>query len=377
MPTNHQQFKLKAQPVDLGEVTSEEFCNTVPADVNDVVLQYAFSTEWVHKQFLFGGADTSLYHILSLAEHAGPLDQFEFYVRKYAENLKKTRRKNKLLEEIFIIDGVQGNLIQILKSRLDVSLRKEDGTKINEGMADRFIKLVGELWPDRLPEVLIETPVARLFEEEKAIIAEDDADLENMMLCMSAILQLNDEELIQQSLEVFNQVMMNKKACFSNDEGYLTDNRYYIKLINLIFAAFSALKQGTELLGEDSDDEALCDSLEEKAHRFCVELIGGILQRDLPPRIRQILKSGMLDLFCNHRKVIRDIDTDGAQFLGHNTENNLGHNSYYDDIGLTQMPRAPIQRIANFFGMLSTAIDHGNRALSSKGLETPNHSFIM
>jgi hypothetical protein len=332
MAASGQQLETKAQPEDMGEVTHQAFSNTVPADVSDIVLQYAFPTEWVHKQFLFGGAHTAIHHVLSLAEHAGPLDQFEFYVRQYAENLKKTKQKNKLLDETLTIDGVQGTFIQILISKLDLTIRKEDGTEIDEGMADRFTTLVGELWPDRLQEVLKQAPTAAPLEDAKAKQEREATHIAAINNAFDAINQ-NDEKITQQGIETFKELVKTMKQNLLNDKGCLTDNRYYLNLIHLIYGAFDVLaSRGGELLPiMHTFDGGLWHGT--KANRFCFELIGAALQLELPPRVRQLLKSGLYYLFKGNKKVVRDIDEHGALFFGLPSRDVLGINSYYDVFG--------------------------------------------
>jgi hypothetical protein len=374
MAASGQQLETKAQPEDMGEVTHQAFSNTVPADVSDIVLQYAFPTEWVHKQFLFGNAHTAIHHVLSLAEYAGPLDQFEFYVRQYAENLKKTKQKNKLLDETLTIDGVQGTLIQILISKLDLTIRKENGWEIDEGMANRFTKLVGELWPDRLQEVLKQAPTAAPLEDAKAMQEREATHIAAINTVFDAIGQ-NDEKITQQGIETFKEFVKTMKQQLLNDKGCLTDNRYYLNLIHLIYGAFDVLaRRGGELLPINSNDPGQWYGA--KADRFCFELIGAVLQLDLPPRVRQLSRSGLHYIFENNKKVVREVDQHGEQYFGIQSRDVLGVNFYYDPCGRGRARGGPGgEWVAVAFSKLLRTITSASKIYAATSLSTTESQF--
>jgi hypothetical protein len=97
----------------------------LPAPLLQLVADYVWETP-LQKPFLFSGFDFLLEKILFLAEHAGPLDQFERYVRKFLgrELTKKEGRASVLLDETITMGNREGTFAQCLAIGLDRTIRK-------------------------------------------------------------------------------------------------------------------------------------------------------------------------------------------------------------------------------------------------------------
>lgn len=97
----------------------------LPPPLLGLVASYAWEAP-LEKPFLFAGCDYLLEKILFLAEHAGPLDQFERYVTKFLgrELTKKEGRASVLLDETIIMGNREGTFAQCLAIGLDRTIRK-------------------------------------------------------------------------------------------------------------------------------------------------------------------------------------------------------------------------------------------------------------
>jgi len=301
-----------------------------PKPVANIVVEYAWDIP-LQKPFLFSDIDYTFEKILFLVEYAGPLDAFKFAVtRCIKKELSKGEEKINLIDTIFTIDGMQGTLIQLLVSRLDVSIRNEKGDEIDKGMAESFIDIVAALLPNRLGEVQKQAGLAAPPENKEKKRERESINLAALNQVFDAIKQ-NDEEITKQAIETFKEFVKNKKSFLRNDKGYLMNNQYYMDLIHLIYVAFDVLSNRAEELPPINADD--CGQwYGKKADRFCFEIIGATLQLDLPPRIRQVLKNGIYDILKHHKTAERIIDVDGEIFRGVGSDYVLGVNSYYDDL---------------------------------------------
>jgi len=110
-----------------------------------------------------------------------------------------------------------------------------------------------------------------------------------------------------------------------NDQGYLTNNRYPMDLLHLMYVAFDVLaNRGGELPSINGSD---CGRwYGKKADLFCFKIIGESLQQrelDSLPSLRQKLTRGLYYVL-NNKPAPRTIDVDGSAF-----RYLLGVNSYY------------------------------------------------
>src|SRR3982750_1091324 len=87
--------------------------------------------------------------------------------------------------------------------------------------------------------------------------------------------------------QVFEAIMRNDQythAAIKNFKEFV-ETTTVLNRIHLLFVAFDVLaRRGSELHGQWWG---------KLADRFCFEVIGGGLQKDLPPRIQQLLKTGL------------------------------------------------------------------------------------
>jgi hypothetical protein len=140
------------------------------------------------------------------------------------------------------MNGVQGTLIELLVSQLDVSVRNKEGDEIDKGCVECFLDIIKHLLPYRFNEVRKKAEKAAPIEvkETKAErLSMNHKALENVF---NAIKE-NDESTstTKQAIETFKMIIQNKKKSLMNEQGYLRDNRYYLDLIHLIYGAFAIL----------------------------------------------------------------------------------------------------------------------------------------
>jgi 6-pyruvoyl-tetrahydropterin synthase len=251
-----------------------------------------------------------------------------------SRELKNNSKINALVDRTFIMGSMQGTLMQLLVSRLDVSLRNEKGEEIkeNEGMAESFLKIIAELLPARLTKVQKQAEHASPKEslDEKQI--RERTHVDEVTKIFEAIKQ-NDANITNQAIETFTKFVKNKKSSFLNEQGYLTDTRYSMDLLHLIYVAFDVLsRRGGELPGVNAgyEDARWYGS---KADSFCFKIIGGLQLefKDLSSRLPQILNSEVFDVFIRHKKVNRGVDVVSSIFRGEGSDYLLGNDSYYDD----------------------------------------------
>lgn len=302
-----------------------------PRGVAQLVAEYAWDTP-LQKPTLFSGVDNTLEKILYLVEYAGPLDQFKFYVtRLIKQELAAEAKKNILIDSIFTLADRQGPVMGLIVSGVDQTIRKEDGTEIDEGMAECFAKVVAELLPHRHQDVLAQARVAAPLEDEKAKQTREEANDAEMKKLFDAIRQ-NNEEVTGKAYETFKEFVENSKRRSMNHAGNLINNQYFLNLIHLTSVAFEVLaRSGGELPAKNGQDEGRWYGL--IADSFCFEIIGAILQLPSSARIKQILRSELYYVLNQNKKAARGIDHNGDFFRGAGTNYRLGVNSYYDDFG--------------------------------------------
>jgi hypothetical protein len=205
-----------------------------PKPIANIVVGYVWDTP-LQKPFLFSDVDYTLEKILFLIEHAGPLDEFKSSViRCIKKELAKSEEKNSLIDKSFILAGMQGTPVQLLVSKLDVTIRNEEDKEIDKGMAESLIEIVAELLPHRLKEIQEQAQIAAPIEDEKTKKERESTNLAALNQVFNAIKQ-NDEKVTMLAIETFKEFVNNKKSSLVNDKGYLIDNRYYIDRIDLIW----------------------------------------------------------------------------------------------------------------------------------------------
>jgi len=233
---------------------------------------------------------------------AAPLDQLEAEVKK---------NPNVLLPTINI-EGREGTLLQLAIIGLDQTIKSMNGIE-DEGMAERLMKLHVKFLPETVPQALEKARLASFDEFE---VKETKRILKKARLLIS--FEEDDEEAKQLAVlnTAFNIVQNNKPLADIIVKNYIksikpavmTDNRYYLNLLQLLYRAFGLLAtRGEELEGRWFGAQA---------HRFCLEIIGGAIEAELPPRQRQILMSGYCQLLYQNKKAGRLINLDPEKRLG-------------------------------------------------------------
>ncbi len=305
----------------------------LPDPLVKIVMEYAMDVPFL-KPCFFSGSDHALLKTLFLAEHAGPLDKFEFFARRHiTKELENKSKTHALLDRTFIMGSMQGTLIQLLVSRLDVSIRNEKGEEMkeNKGMAESLFGIVAELLPNRLADVREQAELASPDESLDDKQIRESTNVDAITDVFEAIKQ-NNENITKQAIETFKEFVKSKKSLLLNDQGYLTNNRYPMDLLHLMYVAFDVLaNRGGELPSINGSD---CGRwYGKKADLFCFKIIGESLQQrelDSLPSLRQKLTRGLYYVL-NNKPAPRTIDVDGSAFRGVGSNYLLGVNSYYDD----------------------------------------------
>ncbi|MEO9205768.1 MAG: hypothetical protein ABI296_08680 [Gammaproteobacteria bacterium] len=288
------------------EVMPEDLVKIIPPDhgIRNIIFDYADDPSMHGKSFSFFSAPYSLERqILSLAFYAGPLDKIELCIRDaYA-------KKEKHLSDTLIL------ATQLAIINLDYTIINRQGTQIDEGMTERLLKLHKELYPDTFPRALEQARLAAPLEEEKEKIERETDNLTALEKVFDAI-KKNDENTAE-AIQTFRTFVSDTKP------ESMTNNKYNLNLTHLLYAAFNILeKRGGEL------DGRWYGKLGDK---FCVEIIGNILQKEdqLSARVQQILAGGLYDLFTNpnNNKPSRPA-----------LDSEL-HATYFDQIGPVKEPR--------------------------------------
>ncbi len=164
----------------------------MPQSITGIITEYAWKTP-LERPSLFSSFDNTLSKVLFLAEYAGPLDRFEYLVTKLIEKEKlvnEARNPNAaehytLVDTIFPLGDLQGTnshgtLMQHLVIRLDLAIRKEDGTVIDDGMAECFAEIVKRLLPHRYQDILEQASTAAPLEDTVTKNKRESANLNKL-----------------------------------------------------------------------------------------------------------------------------------------------------------------------------------------------------
>ncbi len=235
------------------------------------------------------------------------------------KDLRKAFKKNpRILSKTFDLGVVRGTLAQLALIGLDRTLRNDQGRIVDEGMAERIFKLHHELAPDTFENALKEAaPVAKL-EDTTTKNARKSANLEAIQKVFEAITK-NDAHTAG-AVAGFKDWLKNQKP------RVMTDHSYHFNLIHLLYCAFDTLtRKGLSLSGGWDGDVAA---------QFCFEIIGGTIEVELPPRIQQILRSGLSFLLHSNQPAPRTLDLcsilfNSSQPSWSSTPLRLGVNAYY------------------------------------------------
>ena len=333
----------KGQAEDIEDLLPRDAVELPEAIVN-LITEYIPETETLFqlpKPFLFSGNECLLEKILFLAEYAGPLDKFDYLARKLIKNEldkgAKDAKEHVLLTKKLTIGKCQGTLIQCLVINMDQTIRDAKGVELDEGMAERFIKIIEELLPKKLEKVKEQARMAAPPEDEKAKLKRESNNSAEANRLFDAFIQ-GDQNVIKHAIERFKAFVKSIEINSMNDKGYLINNQYCVNLIHLIGECIDVLaNRGGELTPINAQDQGRWYG--KKADRFCFEIIGAFLQLEqwLPPRLKQILRleDGLYSLFNEGKKPDRtSLDVSGDFFRGVGTNYLLGANSYYSDFGL-------------------------------------------
>lgn len=272
--------------------------------IYDFYYSFDGSPELLGKPFTFFGIDSTPKQALTIVRTAGPLDMLETIIKN----------KPQVLLEKFKVDGMEGTLLQLAIIGLDLTIGGD------EGMTERLMMLHEKLLPDTQPEALKQARFASPLEDKEMKIERESKNLEALNHVFDAIKQA--DEKTAEAIEAFKEFVSSSKP------EVMTDNRYNLNLLHLLYAAFNLLaERHEELKGK---------SYGAKTRRFCFEIIGAI-QKALPNRTRQILMNGVANLFDNGEMEPRVVDRDGIKFLGvPGSKQELGVNCFYDDFELAR-----------------------------------------
>ncbi len=169
------------QDKDNLEILSNEL-SQLPQVVNELIASYAVDASWVlNKSIFFAGMDCTIRQILFLVEHAGPLDQFRFLVKKVIESeksaneaRKKTnpnaKEKYSLIDDVFVIGSQSGTLMQCLVILMDQTMRvrcDQRYVETDKGLVDCFIEIIEETLGHKLPVVLEQARLATILSPDR------------------------------------------------------------------------------------------------------------------------------------------------------------------------------------------------------------------
>lgn len=286
-------------------LVSAEFDEVMPEiwkgshyDVKRIIWDYAFDPRWFEKPFSFFRSSLEQ-EILALAYYAAPLDKVERYIRTaHAKNEKH------------LFATLVKAIIEAIKN-LDVTIRDEKGEEIAEGMAEKLMKLLEELFPNTSHHCLEMIRLAVPSEDEEVKKAREAANVAAVHQLFDAI-KKNDK---------------NTDAAIKNFEEFVKHTSQLNRL-HLLFVAFDVLaNRGGELDGKWYG--ALAD-------RICFEAIGIAIEMGFSPRMRKILEIGVFYILNRTKTAERQLDIDGKTFVGRPGSNQeLGVNSYYDVYGVS------------------------------------------
>lgn len=177
----------------------------MPPSIAANIAGYAWDMQM--RPSLFSGFDSTLGKILFIAEHAGPLERFEYLVtllteREILANKARTLHTAEhytLIDTIFILGDAQGTLMQHLVIRGDVTVRSENGTAIDEGMAECFAQIIQRLLPHRYQDILSQKKMAAPLEDIKTKEQRDSANLTKLEKVFN--IYKREEKYIQSAIQ--------------------------------------------------------------------------------------------------------------------------------------------------------------------------------
>ncbi len=248
--------------------------------------------------------------------YAAPLAEIEQEIRN------AFAKDPTILSRTFHLGVASGTLSQLAVIGLDQTIRNDQDAIVDQGMAEKILELHAELSRDTYKQALENTKLAAPVEEEEEKKDRESANAKAVEDVFDAIRRNNLDT--KQAIADFKTWVKNQKP------KVMTDNRYHLNLIHLIYCAFDVLaNRGDSLQGYQYG--ALGD-------QFCFEVIGDAIESELPPRIQQMLRSSLYHLLNWNRAAPRDVDLNATLFKSHkpswsSTKLRLGVDSYYDDIG--------------------------------------------
>ncbi len=188
----------------------------------------------------------------------GNLNYHDNRLAPYVNIIKQGHAKagyNALVDEIFTLGNRRGPLARCLASGSDFTKRNFIGTEIDEGMTERFIKIIKELLPHRFPDVLKQAQDATILQKDRYIAVlktlvseqsseqkaypENEEEIQEREKRNNRALKLlfdgfkkGDEEGIKKNIEFFK-TFINCKQEGLIDNPNLVD-LYYVNLLHLI-----------------------------------------------------------------------------------------------------------------------------------------------
>lgn len=318
----------------------------IPTGVTELIFEYVDGADineakqpvWLKQPatlHTFFGISSSQKLILSCAEYAGPLNQMEAYVRQDHDRSKHPDLPLKLKKAIE--QQTKATLKEAINRAtigLDQTIRDESGAEIDKGMAERLFELYDELYCRHLDPICRETELETIRAQARFAAPLEDKKEK----------QKREEMNFAAINQVFNAIKnhdTNTLAAIENFKVFVKStkpevirtNQYYLNLLHLAFAAFDVLaRRGGELPKiEEKDYGQWYGKL---ADQFCFKIIGDAIEKELSPRMRQLLRGGLYYILNRERSVMRDLDVSGVAFCGStsSTSRELGVNSYYDDM---------------------------------------------
>ncbi len=234
---------------------------------------------------------------------AAPLDLLEAAVEKTPAVLLPTLR----------INGMKGTLHELAIIGLDVTIRSVRGLE-DEGMADRLLRLRQKFLPETMAEAFTQAQHAAFIEEKDGA-----SKAKQLAVLNEAFYRVKDEKPSADSV-VADYLKSIKPVEMIN-------NSYYLNLLQFLYRAFSFIA-----VRDYEFDRRLYYT---HSSRFCIEVIGTAIERELPPRVRQIVMSGLSQFLHQGTIEKRFIDRGGLRFrCGANNEFLLGFNCFYAAEGI-------------------------------------------
>jgi len=278
--------------------------------LENIILDYSFEAERFKHPLTKFWTPSLKQEILSLAYHAAPLDQIETYIKKAHAGMEK-HLPDTLVEAT--IEAIKNGDVT-LKDKKGCVLKDAKGNVIAEGMAEKLMDLHDALYPNDMKCIDKVRPKLPPVEDEKDKKAREETNIEVVNQVFDAI-RLNDQ---------------NTNAAIKNFKEYVGTTSP-LNRIHLLFVSFDVLaRRGGDL--PRIEGESYGQWWGKLADRFCFEVIGAGIQKDLPPRIQQLLKTGLYYILNRDSIAHRTLDVGGLSFRGLSGSNReRAVNSYYDD----------------------------------------------